>query len=90
MTSKMLEETRSDVPLPLDERQRKLIAGAVAEVDPQQVAVTRRLTPAQRSQQALSMIRLSERVAAYRLRKRQPRLNEADSLRIIRERMRDV
>jgi hypothetical protein len=32
----------------LDERLRRLIMGAVAEVDPQQIAIYRRLGPAQR------------------------------------------
>jgi hypothetical protein len=32
----------------LDERLRHLISGAVAEVDPQQIAIYRRLGPAQR------------------------------------------
>jgi len=75
---------------PIDEHQRRLIAGAVAELDPRQMAITRRLTPAQRTKQALSMIRLSERVAAYRLQERQHGLAGADALRIIRERIRDA
>jgi hypothetical protein len=35
----------------LDEHTRRLIAGAVAEVDPRQIAIYRRLTPAQRIRQ---------------------------------------
>jgi len=54
----------------LDEKLQRLIAGAVAEVDPQQIAVTRRLTPAQQFQQGYSMTRLAEQVVAYRLRQR--------------------
>jgi hypothetical protein len=46
--------------------------------------VTRRLTPAQRFQEGLSMIRLAEQVGAYRLRLRRPELSEAETLRIIR------
>ncbi len=62
------------------------IAGAVAEIDPQQMAIVRRLTPAQRFEQMQSMIDLVEGIAAYRLRQRQPELSEAEALRIIRSR----
>jgi hypothetical protein len=68
---------------------RQLIAGAVAEVDPHQVAISRRLTPAQRVQQALSMIELAERVAAYRLRQQHPEMNEIEALRAVRRRAYD-
>jgi hypothetical protein len=63
---------------------RRIIAGAIAELDLEQIAVTRRLTPAQRFQEGLSMIRLAEQVGAYRLRLRRPELSEAETLRIIR------
>lgn len=66
------------------------IAGAVAEVAPQQIAILRRLTPAQRFQQMLSMIELVEGVAAYRLRQRRPELTEADALRMVRTRYADL
>jgi len=66
------------------------IAGAVAEVDPQQMAIVRRLTPAQRFEQMQSMIDLVEGIAAYRLRQRQPELSEAEALRIIRSRDVDI
>lgn len=70
----------------LTERQKRQIAGAVAEVDPAQIEIIRRLTPAQRAQQALSMIRAAERSAAYRLRARQPDLSEGESLWYVRRR----
>ncbi len=63
---------------------RQLIAGAIAELDLRQIAITRRLTPAQRCQEGLSMIRLAEQVGAYRLRKRRPELSQAEALRLIR------
>lgn len=66
------------------ESTRRLIAGAIAELDLEQIAVTRRLTPAQRFQEGLSMIHLAEQVGAYRLRQRRPGLSEAEALRIIR------
>jgi len=72
------------------ERMRKLIAGAVAEIDPAQMAITRKLTPAQRFQQMLSMIDFVEGVAAYRLQQRRPELSKIEALRIIRRRNADL
>ena len=69
---------------------QQLIAGAVAELDPQQFEIARHLSPAQRVRQALSMIRLAENVAAYRLRQRQPDLDEQEALRLIRSSAKDV
>jgi hypothetical protein len=66
------------------ESTRRLIAGAIAELDLQQIAVTRRLKLAQRFQEGLPVIRIAERVGAYRLRLRRPELSEAEALRIIR------
>ena len=42
------------------------IKGAVAEVDPGQVAVTKTLSPAERAQQGLSITNLAHGVSAYR------------------------
>jgi hypothetical protein len=70
---------------PLDERLQGLIGGAVAEVDPRQMAVSRSLTPSQRFQQGRSMTSLAEQVAAYRLRRRRPRLAEDEARRMVRE-----
>jgi len=69
----------------LQKTDRRIIS-AVAEVDPAQMAITRKLTPAQRFQQMLSIIDFAEGVAAYRLRLRQLHLSEAEALRIIRRR----
>ncbi len=44
----------------------KKIKGAVDEIDPKQVAVTRRLTPAQRVQQGCSITDLAHSVVRYR------------------------
>ena len=63
---------------------RQLISGAVTEVDPRQISMSRHLTSAQRFQQAVSMIELAEQVAAYRLRQRRPELSGVEALRIIR------
>jgi hypothetical protein len=73
----------------ISEQMKKLIVGSVTEVDPQQIMFLRQLTRPQRFQQALSMIRLAEQVAAYRLMKRKPALSEAQAKYTIRERQRD-
>ena len=69
---------------------QQLISGAVAEVDPRQISMSRHLTSAQRFQQAVSMIELAEQVAAYRLRQRRPEFSGVEALRIIRSRDVDV
>lgn len=66
------------------EHMQQIIAGAVAEVDPAQIAIMRKLTPAQRFQQMLSMIDFVEGIAAYRLQKRRPELSKSEALRIVR------
>lgn len=71
-------------PLIVTDRMRRQIAGAVAEIDLEQVGRTRQLTPAQRVRQAASMIDAAERAGAYRLRLRQPELSEDEALRIVR------
>jgi hypothetical protein len=70
----------------LDQRLQRLIAGSVAEVDPQQIAISRQLTPAQRLKQGYSMIRLTEQVMAYRHHQRQKRLKTEGTHDFIRER----
>lgn len=59
-----------------DENLHRLIAGAIAEVDPQQMAISRQLTLAQRFRQGYSMTRLAGQVAAYRRRQRQAQTKE--------------
>ncbi len=68
----------------VDERIRKMIAGAVAEIDLAQIAILRKLTPADRFAQMLSMIRFTETTAATRLRQRNPSLSIEAALRIVR------
>lgn len=68
----------------LDAQLQKLIAGAAAEVDPAQITISRRLTPAQQFRQGSSMVRLAEQVATYRLQHRQSHLSEAEARRIVR------
>jgi len=71
-------------PLVVTERMRRQIAGTVAELDLAQIAISRHLTPAQRTFPALSMIAASQRVAAYHLRARRPELDNNEALRIVR------
>jgi hypothetical protein len=49
---------------------RKIIRGAVAEVDTAQVAVTRQLEPTERVQQGFSISTLANQVVAYRQNQR--------------------
>ena len=60
---------------------KKMIAGAMAEVDPVQMEITRRLTIAERVSQGFSMIEAAEQVAIYRLRQRHPELSELEAKR---------
>lgn len=60
-----------------DENLHRLIAGAIAEVDPQQMAISRQLTLAQRFRQGYSMTRLAGQVTAYRRRQRQAQAKES-------------
>ena len=71
-------------PFAVTERIRRQIAGAVAEIDLQQMAITARLTPAERVRMAASMIDACERVGVSRLRQRQSELSEEEALRIVR------
>ena len=69
----------------LTNSQEREIAGALGEIDPAQISVTRKLTAAQRAQQGLSMIRIAEQVVAYRMRVRQPELTQGMSLGLARK-----
>ncbi|MYJ77047.1 MAG: hypothetical protein F4047_02580 [Caldilineaceae bacterium SB0670_bin_27] len=69
----------------LTDKQEREIAGALRDVDPEQISVTRKLTTAQRTQQGLSMIRIAEQVASYRIRARRPELTEGMSLGLARK-----
>ncbi len=71
--------------MPLTNTQEREIAGALRDIDPAQVSVTRKLTAAQRVQQGLSMIRIAEQVVAYRMRLRQPELTPGMSLGLARK-----
>lgn len=69
---------------PLDERLQRLIAGAVAEVDPRQIAIYQRLSPAQRFHQGLSLIKWAERITVRQLQRRHPHLREREAYQWVR------
>ena len=71
-------------PFVITDRIRKQIAGAVAEIDLQQMAIVSKLTPAERVQMALSIIDACEEAGVSRLREREPELSEEEALRIVR------
>lgn len=75
---------RRKEPFVITERIRRQIAGAVAEIDLEQMAITARLTPAERVRIAASIIDACERVGVTRLRQREPELSEEEALRIVR------
>jgi len=77
---------RQTQPLVVDKRIKRMIAGAVAEIDPAQIAILRTLTAAKRVWQAFAMIEDAERAGVYRLRQRQPELSEEDAVRMVRQR----
>ena len=71
--------------MPLTDKQEREIAGALRDIDPAQIAVTRKLRASQRAQQGLSMIRIAEEVAAYRTRARLPELSQRKALGLARK-----
>jgi hypothetical protein len=71
-------------PFVLTDEVRKAIAGAIAEIDLEQIRILRTKTIAERVQMAASMIDATEQVGAYRLRLREPELSEEEALRIVR------
>ncbi len=70
--------------LVVTEKMRRQIKGAVAEIDLAQMAIFRRMTPAERMRLAEALIGDLEQASAYRLRQRRPALNEEESLKIVR------
>ncbi|MEM7128816.1 MAG: hypothetical protein AAF702_20955 [Chloroflexota bacterium] len=75
---------RRKEPFVLNDHHKRVIAGAVAKIDPKQIAILRKLTVAQRVQQAASMIRAAEQVGVYRLRQRESKLSEQEAYYVIR------
>lgn len=69
----------------LDPQLERRMIGAMAEIDPAQMAITRKLSVADRVAQALSMMDAAEQAGVYRLRLRKPHLSEQEALRMIRQ-----
>jgi hypothetical protein len=59
-----------------------ILAGSVAEVDPAQVAILKRLSIKQRFQQGCSISNLASQVVAYRIRQRNPHLSPPEAQRM--------
>jgi hypothetical protein len=72
----------------LDTEIIQVIAGSVAEVDPQQIAISSRLGPANRFRQGCSISDTALRVVAYRLKQRRPELSSAEANRLVLEQSR--
>ncbi|MEM7531916.1 MAG: hypothetical protein AAF639_07065 [Chloroflexota bacterium] len=75
---------RRKEPFILTEHHKRAMAGAIAEVDPKQIAVLRTLSTEQRFRQAISMIAFAEKVAVFQLRRREPELTEEEAYYIVR------
>ena len=59
------------------------IRGAWAEVDPAQMAIISRLSPAERMRKGFAMSNAVRRVGVYRLRQQRPELSEAEANRLV-------
>lgn len=68
----------------LNDQVRAAIRGAIAEIDLEQVAISKKLTPADRAFQAASMIEAAEDVAVHRLQLRHPDVTKDEAYRIVR------
>jgi len=59
------------------------IRGAWAEIDPAQMAIISRLSPAERMRKGFAMSNAVRRVAVYRLRQQRTELSEAEANRLV-------
>ncbi len=66
----------------ISETLQRIFAGAAAEIDPRQMEVVHRLTTAERFQIGCSMTDAVLDARAYRLREKNPELDEAESHRL--------
>jgi hypothetical protein len=73
-----------DEPFVLTDKMRRQIRGAVAEIDLAQMAIIRKMTPAERVARGADMCAAAEKVGVFRLRLRQPELSEDEAYRIVR------
>jgi hypothetical protein len=59
-----------------------ILDGCLAEVDPSQIEIFKKLTFTQRFQQGCSVSNLARNVVAYRIRQRNPQLSTAEAQRL--------
>ncbi len=67
---------------PLSSQLSAILDGSIAEVDPSQIAIFKRLSFRQRFQQGYSISNLSRQVVAYRIQQRNPALSPAEADRL--------
>ena len=68
---------------PLSSQLSAILDGSIAEVDPSQIAIFKRLSFKQRFQQGCSISNLARQVVANRIRKRNPQLSIDDAHRLV-------
>ncbi len=67
---------------PVSAELSSILKGCVAQVDPAQIEILKRLTPAQRFRMGCSMTDLAVKVVAYRIRLKNPELSLAEAQRL--------
>lgn len=67
---------------PLDGELASALKGSIAEADPSQIAIFKKLTPGQRFQQGCSITNLASRVVSNRIRQQNPQLSPAEAHRM--------
>ena len=66
---------------PLGENLSRILDGSIAEVDPAQIAIWRKMSPAERFRLGCSISDTARQVVAYRIRERHPELSLAEANR---------
>ena len=67
---------------PVDAEFSAILEGSVAEVDPSQIAILKRLSFRQRFQQGCSITNLARQVVVNRIQQRNPQLNPSEAQRL--------
>lgn len=80
-TGGMTDTEKIPPQIPVTDEMRSEIRGALAEIDPAQMAIIASLTPAERMQQGFAMSNTVRRIAVGRLRQLHPELDEAEANR---------
>lgn len=60
----------------------RILAGSISEVDPAQITIYRKLSPAERFRQGCSISDTARKIVAYRIQQRQPKLTLVEALRL--------